>query len=60
MKFLISEEEKRQIRGLYGGLLNEQQNQQISISGKQPYSKNTDWDMVHAVFGSKRLLLVEF
>ena len=55
MKFLISEEEKKQIRGLYGGLLNEQQNQQISISGKQPYSKNTDWDMVHAVLGSKRL-----
>ena len=54
MKFIISEEEKKHIRALYGGLLNEQQNIEVKIEGQQPYPK-TDWDTVHGYFGSKKL-----
>jgi|LauGreDrversion4_2_1035121.scaffolds.fasta_scaffold78273_7 hypothetical protein len=34
-------------------VIKEQQNFQVSIEGQQPYP-NTDWDMVHGYFGSKR------
>lgn len=54
MKFSITEEEKLEIRQLYSNLLNEQKFEVIRIDGSQPYP-NTDWDMVHAFFGSKRL-----
>lgn len=54
MKFIISEQEKNQIRGLYKGLLSEQQNLEVTISGQQPFP-NTNWDSVHAPFGSKKL-----
>ena len=54
MKFIITEEEKNRIKKLYGGLLNEIKNLEIQIEGRQPYP-NTDWDMVHGYFGTKRL-----
>lgn len=34
-------------------VIKEQQNFEVSIEGQQPYP-NTDWDMVHGYFGSKR------
>ena len=47
-KFIITEEEKNRIRGLY------EQTSPISITGEQPVS-NTDWDLVHGILGSKRI-----
>ena len=35
-------------------VINEQQNSDVTITGQQPFP-NTDWDLVHAPFGSKRL-----
>lgn len=54
MKFVISEQERNQIRGLYKGLLIEEQNSDVTITGQQPFP-DTDWDLVHAPFGSQRL-----
>ena len=47
MKRLIIEEANKRI-------LNEQTTEKITITGTQPYP-NTDWDLVHGIFGSKRL-----
>lgn len=55
MRFVITEEEKKLIQNLYLGLLSEQQNYEVKIEGREPLHTNTDWDMVHAFFGSKRL-----
>ena len=52
-KFIITEEDRKHIRGLYR--LNEQSTETISIKGEQPYPNNTDWDLVHGILGSKRL-----
>ena len=52
-KFIITEEDRKHIRGLYR--LNEQSTETISIRGEQPYPNNTDWDLVHGILGSKRL-----
>ena len=52
-KFIITEEDKKHIRGLYR--LNEQSTETISIRGEQPYPNDTDWDLVHGILGSKRL-----
>lgn len=52
-KFIITEEDKRNILGMYG-LVNEQTNQTISITGEQP-AVGTDWDTVHGILGSKRI-----
>jgi hypothetical protein len=54
MKFIITEEEKKEIRNLYNGLLNEQQGFDVKIEGTQPYP-NTNWDRVHGYFGSNKL-----
>ena len=52
-KFIITEEDRKHIRGLYR--LNEQSTETISISGEQPYPNGTDWDLVHGILGSKKL-----
>ena len=36
-------------------LLNEQSNVNVFMNGEQPYPNDTDWDLVHGIFGSKRL-----
>lgn len=52
-RFVITEDEKKSIKGLYG--LMEQSNVVVSIRGEQPYPNNTDWDLVHGILGSKRI-----
>ena len=52
MKIIITEEEKNNIKSLYG--LNEQASQTVTIRGEQPYP-NTDYDLVHGILGSKRI-----
>ena len=52
-KFIITEEDRKHIRGLYR--LNEQSTETISIRGEQPYPNGTDWDLVHGILGSKKL-----
>ena len=52
-KFVLTEEDRKSIRGLYG--LNEQSSETITIRGEQPYSNSTDWDLVHGILGSKRI-----
>ena len=52
-KFILTEEDRKSIRGLYG--LNEQSSEIVSIKGEQPYPNGTDWDLVHGILGSKRL-----
>jgi hypothetical protein len=49
------QENVNRIKQVMGLLSEQQQNIEVKIDGVQPYSKNTDWDMVHAYFGSKRL-----
>ena len=49
-RFIITEEERKHIKSLY-----EQSNVVVSISGEQPYSNGTDWDLVHGILGSKRI-----
>ncbi len=36
-------------------ILREQSNENVYITGKQPYPNGTDWDLVHGILGSKRL-----
>ena len=52
-KFIITEEDRKSIRGLYG--LNEQSSEIVSIKGEQPYPNGTDWDSVHGILGSKKI-----
>jgi len=49
------QENVNRIKQVMGLLSEQQQNIDVKIDGVQPYNKNTDWDMVHAYFGSKRL-----
>jgi hypothetical protein len=49
------EENVNRIKQVMGLLSEQQQNINVKIDGVQPYNENTDWDMVHAYFGSKRL-----
>jgi hypothetical protein len=49
------QENVNRIKQVMGLLSEQQQNIEVKIDGVQPYNKNTDWDMVHAYFGSKRL-----
>ena len=53
MKYIITEQDRKHIRGLYR--LNEQSTETISIRGEQPYPNGTDWDLVHGILGSKKL-----
>lgn len=48
VKIILTEEQFKRI------ILKEGTTEQITITGKQPYP-NTDWDLVHGIFGSKRL-----
>ena len=48
MKIILMEEQFKRI------LLKEQGKENVYITGKQPYPE-TDWDLVHGIFGSNRL-----
>jgi hypothetical protein len=52
-KFILTEEDRKSIRGLYG--LNEQSSDIVQIKGEQPYPNGTDWDSVHGILGSKKI-----
>jgi hypothetical protein len=52
-KFILTEEEKKSIRSLYG--LNEQSSETVSIRGEQPYPGETNWDLVHGILSSNKL-----
>jgi Zn/Cd-binding protein ZinT len=52
-KFILTEEDRKSIRGLYG--LNEQSSEIVLIKGEQPYPNGTDWDSVHGILGSKKI-----
>jgi hypothetical protein len=52
-KFIITEEDRKSIRSLYG--LNEQSSETVSIRGEQPYPGETNWDLVHGILSSKNL-----
>jgi Zn/Cd-binding protein ZinT len=52
-KFILTEEDRKSIRGLYG--LNEQSSEIVPIKGEQPYPNGTDWDSVHGILGSKKI-----
>ena len=48
MKIILTEEQFKRV------ILKEGTSENITITGKQPYP-DTDWDLVHGIFGSKRL-----
>ena len=48
MKIILTEYQFKRI------LLKEQGKENVYITGKQPYPE-TDWDLVHGIFGSNRL-----
>ena len=49
MKVILTEEQFNRV------ILKEQSNENVYITGKQPYPNGTDWDNVHGIFGSKRI-----
>ena len=49
MKIILTENQYKRI------ILKEQSNENVYITGKQPYPNGTDWDLVHGILGSKRL-----
>ena len=48
VKIILTEEQFKRV------ILKEGTSENITITGKQPYP-DTDWDLVHGIFGSKRL-----
>ena len=49
MKIILTENQFKRV------ILKEQSNENVYITGKQPYPNGTDWDLVHGILGSKRL-----
>ena len=50
MKIVISEQQLRRI------IISEQSNVIVKISGEQPYPTGTDWDAVHGILGSNKIV----